>query len=241
MVSEKKPKMTPFDSGSQLMRDTTMFNEVDIFKGIAPAELKALFNAMELKTCPVETVLFRPEDATERLYILLKGQVEQYLLTSNGKRLVTRRIKPGSVFGIMGLLGQTMMGNFAETTEDSTVYIATRKDIIMLLKRQPGVALNILEVVGNRLRILEELLVKSVYSPVNIRLADFLLTNADPASGILFNITHEEIGDTIGAARQTVTEALSRMRKQGLILTGSKQVRIIDRHGLEKIVQDQQQ
>ena len=238
MVSEKKPKVPLYDSSSQLMRDTDIFNEVDIFKGIAPAELKTFFNAMELQNYPAEKVLFRPEDTTERLYILLKGQVDQYLLTSNGKRLVTRRIKPGSVFGIMGLLGQTMQGNFAETTEDSNVYIATRNDILMLLKRQPVVALNILEVVGNRLRLLEELLVKSAYSPVNTRLADFLLTNADPVSGVLSNITHEEIGNTIGAVRQTVTEALSRMRKQGLILTRQKQVQIIDRQGLEKILLD---
>jgi CRP/FNR family transcriptional regulator len=105
-----------------------------------------------------------------------------------------------------------------------------------LLTRQPNVTLNILEVVGNRLRRLEELLVEAVYSPVSMRLADFLLTNADPASGILSNITHEEIGDIIGAVRQTVTETLSRMRKQGLILTRRKQIHIIDRQRLEEIL-----
>ena len=109
--------------------------------------------------------LFRPEDTIERLCMLRTGQVNQYLLTSSGRRLVARRIKPRSVFGIMGLLCQTMQGNFAETTEYSAVYIAIRKDVFMLLKRQPVVALNILEVVGNRLRLLEELLVKSAYSP----------------------------------------------------------------------------
>lgn len=240
MLSDKRPKTPPLlESGSQLMRETTtLLYEVDIFKGIEPAELTALFNAVELHNYPAETILFRPEDTTERLYMLREGQVDQYLLTSSGRRLITRRIKPGSVFGIMGLLGQTMQGNFAETTEDSAVYIATQKDIFLLLKQQPLVALNILEVVGSRLRLLEELLVKSAYSPVNIRLADFLLANADPVSGILTNITHEEIGDTIGAVRQTVTEALSRMRKQGLVLTGSKQVQIIDRHGLENILHD---
>jgi len=238
MLPDKSPETLSLDSVGHLIEDMTTLNEVDIFKGIAPAELKELFTVMELHRYPAGTILFRPEDTTERLYMLRTGQVDQYLLTSNGRRLVTRRIKPGSVFGIMGLLGQTMQGNFAETTEDSAVYIAIRKDIFMLLKRQPLVALNILEVVGNRLRLLEELLVKSAYSPVNIRLADFLLTHSDPVSGILSNITHEEIGDTIGAVRQTITEALSRMRNQGLIITKPKQVQIIDRHGLEKIVQN---
>ena len=73
------------------------------------------------------------------------------------------------------------------------------------------------------------------YSPVSVRLAHFLLINADSASGMLSNLTHEEIGDMIGAVRQTVTETLSVMRNQGLILTEPKQIRIIDRQGIEEI------
>jgi len=211
--------------------------EVDIFKGIEPAELSLIFAHMELRQYPAATILFTPEDNTERLYILRKGQITQYLLTSFGKRLVTRHIKPGSVFGIMGLLGQTMQGNFAETTKDSTVYIVTRDDVLMLLEHQPGIKLNILEVVGNRLRLLEEMLVKAVYSPVSVRLADFLLNNADPASNILSNMTHEEIGDIIGAVRQTVTETFSRMRKRGIILTRPKRIQIIDRYRLQEVSQ----
>lgn len=237
MTSDVGPKISHFDSSSRFVKDMATLYEVDIFKGIEPAELSLIFAHMELRQYPAETILFAPADNTERLFILRKGQVTQYLLTSSGKRLVTRRIKPGSVFGIMGLLGQTMQGNFAETTEDSTVYIVTRDDFLMLLEHQPGITLNILEVVGNRLRILEELLVKAVYSPVSVRLADFLLNSADPASNILSNMTHEEIGDIIGAVRQTVTETLSRMRKRGIILTRPKRIQIIDRYRLQEVSQ----
>ena len=109
-----------------------------------------------------------------------------------------------------------------------------------LLKRQPDLTLRILETVCNRLRLLEERLVDTVYNPVRVRLAYFLLTGVDSASGILTNVTHEEIGNTIGAVRQTVTETLGLMRKQGLILTKPKQIRIINRHGLEEIIRDSQ-
>ena len=97
-----------------------------------------------------------PEDSTERLYILKQGRVDLFLVTASGKRLVTRQILPGSVFGIMGLLGQTMQGSFAEATEDSTICVITREDVLALLKHWPGVALRLLEIVGNRLRLLEE-------------------------------------------------------------------------------------
>ena len=210
---------------------------VNIFEGIELKELHMIFQDAHLQTYLVGTIIFSPEDTCKYLYLLWQGGVELCRLTSEGKRVVTRRIPPGSMFGIMGLLGQTVQGSFAETTKDSTVYVISREDILAFLVRRPELVIHILEAVGKRLCLLEERLIEILNSPISVRLAHFLLTNVDPVSGVLNNITHEEIGDIIGAVRQTVTEALSHMRKQGLILTGLKQIHIIDRHGLDEIVQ----
>jgi CRP-like cAMP-binding protein len=203
---------------------------------MASIELGLFFDNVETQYYPAGTILFTPEDSGERLYILRQGLVDLFRVTSSGKRLVTRQILPGSVFGIMGLLGQSMQGNFAEASEDSSICVITRENVLEMLKQHPDITLRLLEIVGRRLRLIEERLVEAVYSPVRVRLAHFLLTNADSASGVLNNLTHEEIGDTIGAVRQTVTETLGLLRKQGLIQTKPKRIRVINRHGLEEIV-----
>ena len=105
-----------------------------------------------------------------------------------------------------------------------------------LLRKRPDLALHIMEIVGNRLRLLEERLVEATYSPVKVRLAHFLLSNSDQTSGLLTNFTHEEIGDNIGALRQTVTEILGLMQKQRLILIRPRQIRIINRAEIENII-----
>jgi len=234
-MSHSRPKPSSSKRIRKLPKAMSSLYGADLFQGIKPAELGRLFDGVELQTCPAGTILFTPEDPCETLYILREGRVELYRLTASGKRLVTRQILPESVFGVMGLLGQTMQGNFAETIEDSSIYTITREDVLTLLKRRPDIALRMLEIVGNRLRLLEERFLEAVYSPVDVRLAHFLLTYADSASGELVDITHEEIGDTIGAVRQTVTETLGLMRKRGLIRTGPKHIEIIEQRGLEAI------
>jgi CRP/FNR family cyclic AMP-dependent transcriptional regulator len=234
-MSHSRPKPSSSKRIRKTPRAVSPLYGADLFQGIKSAELGTLFDDVELQTCPVGTILFTPEDPCEVLYVLREGRVELYRLTANGKRLVTRQILPGSVFGVMGLLGQTMQGNFAETTEDSSICTITRDDVLMLLKRRPDISLRMLEIVGNRLRLLEERFLEAVYSPVDVRLAHFLLTYTDSASAELADITHEEIGDTIGAVRQTVTETLGLMRKRGLIQKGPKHIHIIDWHGLEEI------
>ncbi|MFC1969730.1 Crp/Fnr family transcriptional regulator [Chloroflexota bacterium] len=230
------PKASHSRGRNKLRVPSSYLYGVNILEGMELKELQVIFEHTHLQTYPVGTIIFSPEDTCKYLYLLWEGGVELYRLTSEGKRIVTRRIPPGSMFGIMGLLGQTLQCSFAETTKDSTVYVINREDVLALLARKPELMLHILEAMGKRLSLLEERLVEILCSPINIRLAHFLLTNVDPASGELNDITHEEIGDIIGAVRQTVTEALSDMRKQGLILTGHKQIHIVDRHGLEESV-----
>ena len=211
--------------------------EVELFKGLKPTALSLFFNEVEVQHYPARSIIFMPEHySCEQLFVLREGLVDLYRLTADGKRLVTKRIQPGSVFGVMGLLGRTMQENFAESITDSIIYVITREHVLALLKRQPDFMLHMLEILGNRLCRLEQRLTEAVYSPVRVRIAHFLLTNADSASGVLTGVTHEEIANTVGAVRQTVTENLSLMRKQRLILTGLKTIRIVDREGLEQII-----
>lgn len=208
---------------------------VYMFKDLSPQEIETLFTGVMLRECSPGTVFFTPEDSSERLFILKTGQVELYRLTVDGKRLVTRRIGPGTIFGEMGLLGQSLQGCFAEATGPSLVCVATRDDILRILQARPEVMLRLLEVIGNHLSLLEGRLEQAVFSPVKVRVANFLLANLDPATGVVTGYSHAEIGDTIGALRQTVTETLNGMASQDLLVVGRKQIRITNKQRLEEL------
>jgi CRP-like cAMP-binding protein len=59
----------------------------------------------------------------------------------------------------------------------------------------------------------------------------------NPATGVIVGYTHAEIGDTIGALRQTVTETLGQMQNQGLVEVGHKRIQVTNRQGLEELAQ----
>ena len=128
---------------------------MDIFKDLSQQEVEALFEGMQLRECKRGTICFAPYESTEQVFVLKSGEVQLYRLDSYGQRLVIRRVGPGTIFGEMGLLGETVHDCFAEAVEDSLVCIATRDAMFHLLQRKPEVALRVLEIVGVRLKTLE--------------------------------------------------------------------------------------
>lgn len=220
---------------AQNIRVVDYVRRVDLFKDLTHPEVEEIFRGLMVRKCSPGTMFFTPDDPSERLFILKEGHVELYRMTADGKRLVTRQIGPGMIFGEMGLLGQTMHGCFAEATDDALVCTATRDDILRLFHQRPELAMRLLEAVGNRLTLLEARLEQAAFLPVRARLATFLLENAD-RGGMVSGHTHADIGDSIGALRQTVTESLNLMQRQGLIEVGQKKVRIVDRRGLETVL-----
>jgi CRP-like cAMP-binding protein len=88
--------------------------------------------------------------------------------------------------------------------------------------------------------MLEERLEQAVFSPVKVRLANFVLANMDPSTGVVAHYTHAEIGDTIGALRQTVTETLGEMQNQGLLEVGHKRIRVTHHQGLVEMARGEE-
>lgn len=216
-----------------------MYNVTEIFKVSQPEELHSIITNITVQKFKEGSMLFMPGDlSSEQIYILKQGQVDLYRLTSHGKRLFNGHVLPGTVFGLRGVLGRQLQRNFAEAVVDSVVYIINRDQFISYLKKQPDIAINLLEIAYFGICAFEDRLIESSYSPSYVKLACFILSNAESSSGLLDNFTHEQIGNAIGSVRQTVTEGLSLMRKRGLISTKPGRIWINDWQGLEYIVKE---
>ena len=190
---------------------------VDLFRDLSKSEMERLFGHLPMYSFPKDTLVYTPDDRSENLYILKMGAVDIYRLSEEGKRLSIRRVFMGSVFGEMGLLGQSMHGCFAETVAPSLVCIMTHAEMEDLLRLRPDVGLRFFKVIGDRLKSLEDQLARLAFSPVRARVTAFLLTHLDPKSQEVRGFTHEEIGDSIGALRSTVTQTLGEMARVGVV------------------------
>jgi CRP-like cAMP-binding protein len=105
--------------------------------------------------------------------------------------------------GSLGHLIRTasMRQVYAEAIEDSLICVLSRTDIEWLVRTQPQVALRIIEVLGQRLTYYEAHLEEVAYRCVPARIAEVLVRLSQEQQGEVVTITHQELGDMIGAIR----------------------------------------
>ena len=119
---------------------------VPLFAGLSKRELAQVASiADEIDLGPGRTLIREGERGRE-FFILLDGSAD---VTRKGKHLATR--KAGDFFGEVALMCNVPRVATVITTSPTRALVVTDRDFRSLVKRTPGIALKVLEAVGERL------------------------------------------------------------------------------------------
>ena len=207
---------------------------VDVFQDLSEDERHEVAKAAQMTTCPAGKLFYAPNQYGEVIFILKKGRVQLYRMSSEGRKLVIDTLGPGTLFGEMSLVGTGLHDAFAEAMEESLICVMNRRDVEKLILSKPQVAIRLLDLMAKRLRESEERLEQTLFHEVPSQLAALLLRlQAEGGSGTI-RTTHEELAEQLGVYRETVTTALNKLKREGLISIGRKRIAIDDVAGLEQ-------
>lgn len=212
--------------------------EIDIFQDLSQEDLASLAEATRMTTVQKGKIIYRQEDTGEGLFLLKKGRVRLSRLSGSGKKLDLAILEPGTFFGEMPLLGERLRNTYAEAVADCTLCVMSHADIERLVLSKPVVALRMLDVLGRRLAESEARLEDMAYRDVPSRLAALLLRLGGKSGNVIEGITHQELGDMVGAYRETITKILDEFQSAGYVELARRRIQILDHSGLSALLQD---
>ena len=233
-----KKRTQPVRQGDSTFPPKECMLAMDIFCDLEPAALAAFEQQTEMRTCRKGQILYSQEDRAEVLFLLKRGRVQLYRLTPSGKRLELATLEPGTFFGEMPLVGETLRHTFAEAAEDSLICVMSRSDIERLMRQRSEVALRMIEVLSRRLALCEARLEEMAYRSVPARIAAVLLRLSQGRSGEAVPITHQELGDMIGALRESVTKVLDEFQRAELVELSRGRIILRDVPGLQSRLEE---
>ena len=197
---------------------------VDVFRPLSPEQREELTQHLSDVILRKNEIFYAPGDQNEKLFILRKGRVRIYKMVS-GRELTLVVVEPGTVFGEMSLTAQRLHGAYAQATEHSEVSIISNADLSELLLKYPEVGLRMIDMLGEHLRLQESRMADIALKDVHARLASLILRliesegvrATDGRISIPTHYTHQQLGSMIGANREAVTNAFSRLQDEGVV------------------------
>ncbi len=212
---------------------------VEIFQDLSPSEMQHLEQVTAMVTTPKGRIFYQPEESSEVLFILKKGEVAVSRINEDGKKLVVSHLSSGSIFGEMGVLGQRMQQSYAEALTECLICVMSRSDVEQLLLKDPRIAMRLAQSLGNRLAQAEERLEEMAFKSVAARLAGLLLRLADESDWrgrrMVTGLTHQQLAELVGSYRETVTLTLNEFRDAGLVEIGRRKIVLADEDELAHI------
>ena len=216
-------------------RKIDYLRQIDVFQSLSKAEMQEMDRTTTMSTCRRGKIFYQPQDTSEVLFILKKGQVQLYRLSPEGKKLVMTTIGPGTIFGEMAIIGQGMQNTFAEAVDDCLLCVMSRHDVERLILSKPAVALHFMAVMADRLRRAEARLEEMAFKSIPARLAALLLQLRQEQGDRICGYTHQDLAEAIGTYRETTTQTLNEFKARALLEIGRKRIDILDPTGLEEV------
>ena len=149
-----------------------MLKEVSLFELLDDQELAALAERMGCRDFKQGTVIFEYGDPGGVIFILRSGEVEVFLENQEGEKIVIAENERGDVVGELSFLDGGHRTATAVARSDAQALTMHRDRLLEFIDKHPHAAIDLLTVVGRRLRATDELLRSHVSRNVNVEAAE---------------------------------------------------------------------
>jgi uncharacterized membrane protein len=131
----------------------SLLAEVPLFQLLDADERAALAQMMEQANFPAGYRVFQEGDPGDRMYVVCSGQVELATTDKLGQKLVLTTASRGDLFGELSLLDHGARNAHATVLEDAEMLVLDRAALIDFIRRRPEAALDMMAVMGGRVRV----------------------------------------------------------------------------------------
>ena len=162
----------------------------------------------------------------EHLYYIHRGQVRLYQIAPDGDERLVEILGPGQWFGCAALSESPVYLTQAVVATDAQLSKVPAKTLLEHAATNPAAAAQIVKQLANAVQAARQEAARLQFEDCNSRLINAMLRFSDSAAATqqgentVLHMTHEQLAQAVGAARETVSLALTEMRHRNLVRTG---------------------
>ena len=224
--------------------EVELLSRVDIFESLPKEEIREILDDLLERNAEINLrageVFYTPRQPDGKLFILKRGKVRIYKMEGS-REFTLEMVDAGTVFGEVAFTPQALRDAYAEAMEPSILLAMEREDVERLIRQKPGVGIQMISLLAERLRYYETRMEDVTLKEVPARLASLILFLVESEGvripgeiRITTRYTHEHLGTMIGANREAVTRAFGHLQDEGALQLRRRLIYVEDLEALER-------
>ncbi len=189
---------------------------------------------------PGKVTLFAEGEPPRGIFIIRSGRIKMFICSNHGRTLVLRLAGPSDVIGLPGTLSGRRYEVTAETLLPCELLFVKRQPFLRFMHAHKEVCIAVVDqltkIYGSACHEMRCLgLSQSADEKIAKLLLEWPLNGSDTPSRIKFVLTHEDLAQMIGSARETVTRVFAEFKKKHILEQNGSTLYIHDRVALRKL------
>ena len=210
---------------------------IPYFSGLSLAELDSVRKLIFEKTAERGEIILLEGEPAEALYFVASGVVKCFKTSAEGKEQILNLVRPGESFSDVPIFDGGPSPASAQAMGPVVLYGIRKSDLGVILRDYPQVALNVTQVLSQRLRHLVSLVEDLSFRHVIGRVVKILLEHAGDGTGPRPRLTQQEMAAMAGTAREVVARSLKALAEEGAIRLERHRIVITDKEALKEMVE----
>ncbi|MFD2726828.1 Crp/Fnr family transcriptional regulator [Hyunsoonleella rubra] len=217
-----------------------IIKQFNALKSLTKDELVRISACKTSKIIKKGEVIFEEGDTINGVYCVKDGICKLSKLSENGKDQIVKMVVKGQLIGQRSLVSNQSANLQATALNDMEVCFIPRSEIISDLQKNPKFSFDMLKDMANDLREADDIIVNMAQKSVRQRLAETLIyihesfgVNPDGTLSIL--LSREDYANIVGTATESAIRVLSQFKKEGMISTIGKFIKIEDINALRRV------
>ena len=175
------------------------------------------------------------------VYCLMSGKGKLSRYNSSGKEQIIRFVKSGNLIGYRSVFNEEPITLNLTAIEDVTACVIP-KDVYKELLSNKDFTLEMLRLLSNDLKLANLTIAHLAQHSVRERMAETLLHledifGTDREGNINIALSREEIANIIGTASESVIRILSSFKKDNIIYSKAKKIKLLNKEKLYNIAE----
>lgn len=212
-----------------------------IFEGLTSEQLNLLMESGVTHPFKKGEIIFREGGIPTGIFYIQAGRVKKYKATVKGGEQIFYICSEGELLGYHALLGEEYYPDSAATIENSEITFIPKENFLLVLRNSPILSNALLKALGHEFSLFINNITNLATKTVRERLAFNLLIleekfkiPSEPNTPSEINMSRTDLANMVGTAKETLVRLLQEFKRDSLIESNGRIIRIINRKGIIK-------